>query len=149
MKRHFGNAFSRLLRGGTTLSGAEHEVLVRLISELPPPLRGVVESQFTLYNLVQRESDGRALNFYLMSGMSPTNVGLPTLVHEGIDVPLVRLHLEVAGDNEPLHAVLTAVRGRAFSVTLNRPVAATISPTDLLTKHVTQAWRSNFRIGDA
>ena len=148
IKRHFGNAVSRVLRGGTTLRAAEHEVLVRLVKELPAPLRVIVESQFAQYNLVQREVDGRALNFYRIRWLSPTTRGLPLLSQQGDEAPLIRLHLEVAGEKEPLHAVLGAVAGRAFCVSLSRPIAASLSPDDLHTKSVTQAWRSNFTVGD-
>ena len=63
MKRAFGNTITRLLWGGTTLNPVEHQLLERLVAELPTPIRMVAEQQLYACNLVQREADGRALNF--------------------------------------------------------------------------------------
>jgi hypothetical protein len=53
-------------------------LLEQLVASLPPPLRSAVESQFDAYNLVQREVDGRALNFYRKKGRKANNMeGLP------------------------------------------------------------------------
>ncbi len=143
MKRHFGSWPSRLMRGGTTLNDGEHHILTLLVSELPPKLREKVERQFDSYDLVQREIDKRTLNFY------PRRPGVPPhpamLLRSKVEVaPLVRLNVNVAGQSEVLNAVLTAVRGRAFSVSFNRPIPPNVSPTDLSVMKVTQAWLSNF-----
>jgi hypothetical protein len=145
VKRTFGTWFTRLMRGGTTLTGGEHHVLCLLVGALPAHLRGVVERQFESYNLVQREVDGRALNFYRVrlgkSGVLPVE----SLLKSKLDVaPLVRISMKVAGENEPLHAVLTAVNGRAFSVSLGRAMSERATPETLSVDSVTQAWRSNF-----
>jgi hypothetical protein len=58
--------------------------------------------------------------------------------------PLVRISATVAGEIEPLHAVLTAVNGRAFSVSFNRAVSERVRPEALSVDKVTQAWKSNF-----
>jgi len=143
MKRHFGSWASRLIRGGTTLNDGEHHVLTLLVSELPPHLREKVERQFESYDLVQREIDKRTLNFY------PRRRGVPPsaemLLKSKAEVaPLVRIRVNVAGQSEALNAVLTAVNGRAFSVSFNRPVPKSVSAVDLSVGKVTQAWLSNF-----
>ena len=143
MKRHFGSWASRLFRGGTTLSDSEYHILSLLVAELPPRLRERVEQQFDSYDLVQREVDNRTLNFY------PRRPGVPLaaaiILKSKLEVaPLMRLNLSVAGQPEPLNAVLTAVRGRAFSVSFNRALSANVSPADMSVKKVTHAWQSNF-----
>ena len=145
VKRSFGTWITRLMRGGQTLSDAEHHLLCLLIGELPPHLRGTVERQFESYNLAQREVDGRALNFYRVrlgtSGVLP----VAPLLNSKLEVaPLVRISARIAGEIEPLHAVLTAVRGRAFSVSFSRAVPRSTTAEALSVDNVTQAWRSNF-----
>lgn len=58
------HTLSRFLRGGVVLGALEGWALQTLVSSLPPELRQIVEAQFQRYVLVQREVDGRALNFY-------------------------------------------------------------------------------------
>src|SRR5512139_853886 len=109
VKRTFGNWLTRLVRGGQTLTDAEHRLLCLLVEELPPHLRDTVERQFASYNLAQREIDRRALNFYRVrlgrSGVLPVT---PRLASKLDVAPLVRISATVAGEVEPLHAVLTA-----------------------------------------
>jgi hypothetical protein len=50
--------------GGTRRSDGEYALLNALVAALPDGLRSIVTSQFATYNLVQREQDNRALNFY-------------------------------------------------------------------------------------
>jgi hypothetical protein len=142
MKRTFGSFITRLLWGGTELTNVEFQLLQHLVASLPSPLRSVVEKQFGAYNLVQREVDGRALNFYRKKGGSASNMeGLPLLDMGVEEAPLVRLSANVAGDAEPLHATLHAVKGRVFCMALNRAVRSEGSVT---VSDVKQAWRSNF-----
>lgn len=146
MKRTFGNFIERILWGGAKLTDVEFEILRHLVSSLPPPLRSVVESQFEAYNLVQREIDGRALNFYRKKRGKVTDMeGLALLDMAVEEAPLIRLTATVAGDIGPVHATLTAVHGRVFCISLNRPV----SPNGIVTvSNIKQAWRSNFRMPD-
>jgi hypothetical protein len=148
VKRTFGSWVTRLLRGGQTLTDAEHRLLCLLVGELPPQLRETVARQFESYNLVQRESDRRALNFYRVrvgrTGVLPVT---PLLTSKVEVAPLVRMSAKIAGEAEPLHVVLTAVSGRAFSVSFSRAVPREITPDGLSVDKVTQAWRSNF-VGD-
>ena len=146
MKRHFGSWASRFLRGGTTLSDGEHHVLSLMIAELPPHLREKVERQFESYDLVQREVDKRTLNFY--SRRPGSSLPAASLLKSKLEVaPLVRVSLRVAGHLDALNAVLTAVNGRAFSASFNRPVPPSVSPADVSVEKVTQAWLSNFDEG--
>jgi hypothetical protein len=150
VKRTFGAWFTRVLRGGQTLTDAEHRLLCLLVAALPPQLRDTVERQFASYNLAQRESDGRALNFYRVrlgrSGVLPVS---PLLSLKAEEAPLVRIRAKVEGETLPLQAVLTAVNGRAFSVSFSRSVPKRVRAEALSVDKVTQAWRSNLDSLDA
>lgn len=70
---------------------------------------------------MQREVDGRALNFYLFkNGSVSFSDDLPQIEMKADESPLVRASLSVEGE-KPLHPVLAAVRGRVFCVSFSRP----------------------------
>lgn len=143
MKRNFGNWLSRLFRSGAVLSPLEYDLLVALVRALPLPMRSIVIAQFESYNLVQREIDGRALNFYRMRNGRPNDMqGLPLLRTARIEAPLMRISATIEGEREPIHAVLTAVEGRAFCVSLSRRVHHRIYGGIRQVTRVEQAWRS-------
>ena len=135
----FGNWLTRALRGGVTLAPAEQWLLTRLVEALPEHLRPTVQTQLRLYNLAQREIDGRAINLYCRPALPPQVPILPMLPR---DAPLIRLSASV-GEGEPVHATLNAVSGRVFCMALNRSVQA-LSTSNLQVTQVTEAWRSNF-----
>ena len=142
MKRTFGNFFTRLLWGGTMLTEVEFQLLQQLVTSLPPSLRSVVERQFAAYNLVQREIDGRALNFYRRKGKRANNMeGLPLLGMTVGEATLVRLTANIAGETEPVHATLGVVKGRVFCMALSRAIP---SRGNVTVSGVKQSWRSNF-----
>ncbi len=146
MKRHFGTILTRSFFGaGTSLTDIEHRLTEELISSIPDWLRVTVEMQIDGYDLVQREVDGRALNFYRKgSGRSGSMDGLPTLEKHGDEAPLMRITVQLGDEPEPVHATLNAVCGRVFCVAFSRrvdgiPSTATVTVTDRK-----DAWRSNF-----
>lgn len=97
---------------------------------------------------MQREVDKRSLNFYRVrtwrGGLLPVT---PTLRSKLEVAPLIRVSMNVSGEPKPLHAVLTAVGGHAFSVSFDRAVSRTSGPADYSIEKVTQAWLSNFDEG--
>lgn len=149
MKTSFGTAISRFLRGGVLLSELESEITKRLVSELPAELRETVEAQFSAYELVQREVDGRALNFYPRRKEMRGRFSAPLLQMEVAEAPLVRMQFSVGNPPVVLHAVLTAVQGRAFCVSFSQDVRRLPSPATLEVSKVVHAWRSNFKIASA
>lgn len=143
VKRHFGGFFVRLLQGGTTLSDTEHAILCSLVHALPTELQTTVTAQLNAYNLVQRETDGRALNFYRFKNGSPSYIDdLPQIRMKTDETPLVRASLRIEGDMEPLHAVLAAVHGRVFCVSFSRP-PLTKTARSVQVLDTEQSWRSS------
>ena len=127
------------------LRKGEHQIVSSLVSELPDHLRTTVESQFSEYNLAQREVDGRTLNFYKMSLFSARPLQPRALLHgERAETPLIRVSVATPGESEPLHATLNAVAGRAFCASFSRPVPEVLDGQALKITKVTHAWQSNF-----
>src|SRR5690606_41300816 len=122
MRTQFGTRLSRFLRGGVVLSALEGWAVRTLVSSLPPDLQQIVEAQFQRYVLVQREVDGRALNFYPRRSELKGGLNAPLLQMDREDAPLVRIKISVANPSCTLHAVLSAVLGRAFCVSFNEDV---------------------------
>jgi hypothetical protein len=145
VKTIFGTTLSRLLRGGVLLSELELEIAKRLVSELPTDLRATVEAQFSAYELVQREVDGRALNFYPRRKDMRNRFPAPLLQMEVAEAPLVRMQFSLGNPSVVLHAVLTAVQGRVFCVSFSHDVRPFQNPAKLEVLKVVHAWRSNFR----
>ena len=146
MKRHFGTFLTRSFFGaGASLTDIEHRMIEELISSLPDWLRATVETQMDSYDLLQREVDGRALNFYRKrSGTSDRTDGLPILEMRGDEAPLMKITVRLGDEPEPVHATLNAVCGRVFCVAFSRrvdliPRTATVAVTDRK-----DPWRSNF-----
>lgn len=146
MKRHFGTFLTRSFLGaGTDLTEVEHRITEELIASLPEWLKTTVEIQMDAYNLVQREIDGRALNFYRKRlGRGVCMDGLPSLEMHGDEAPLARITLQVGGGRETVHATLNAVAGRVFCIAFNRRVDALPVGTTLTVTDRKEAWRSNF-----
>ena len=104
------------------LRKGEYQIISSMVAELPDHLRSTVESQFSEYNLAQREVDGRALNFYKMSLLSTKPTPPQAMLHSNKEAPLIRVSASTPGEAEPLHATLRAVAGRAFCASFSRPV---------------------------
>jgi len=149
MRTQFGTRLSRFLRGGVVLSALEGWAVRTLVSSLPPDLQQIVEAQFQRYVLVQREVDGRALNFYPRRSEMTAGLSAPALQMEGEEAPLVRIKFSVAGHGCSLHAVLSAVLGRAFCVSFNKDVRPFAAASGFELENVEQSWRSNFNVAKA
>ncbi|MEP7282387.1 MAG: hypothetical protein ABI696_10450 [Rubrivivax sp.] len=148
MKRYFGSFLLRRLRGGVVLRREEHQVVSSMIAELPDHLRATVESQFNQSNLVQRESDGRALNFYRMGLFRTKPLSPRTRLPGGAgDSPLIRVSVSVPGEEHPLRATLSAVAGKAFCASFSRPLPDTDSERPLRITEVVPAWMASFPAG--
>jgi hypothetical protein len=146
MKRNFGGLLTRWLRGGVRLTDAEHFLLVALVRSLDTEIRGIVESHFEEYNLAQREADGRAINFYRvrLGRRAPLGVSKP-LQTIALETPLIRIAVAASNGGEALHAVLTAVGGRAFCVTFDRaPQDGEFGPGASVIRSI-QSWKSEVR----
>lgn len=112
---------TRLLRGGVSPSHGERRLLEALVAHLPEHLREVVDAQLGECNLVQREVDGRALNFYRVSGWPGRPQPPSRMLGSTKEATLVRLTMDTEGFGQ-WHATLSAVGGRVFCMAVSRPV---------------------------
>jgi hypothetical protein len=145
MKRRFGTLITRLLWGGTTLTKLECLVVEAMIENLPEWLGKTVRSQIEGYNLVQREHDGRTLNFYRKLGGRPNNMeGLPLLNMNCEDAKLVGVTFRFADIDAKIDATITAIRGRMFCVSFDRALRTIKTKAPPIAEHVRHSWRSHF-----
>jgi hypothetical protein len=130
------------------LSGLEAWALRTLVSSLPPQLREIVEAQFQRYVLVQREIDGRALNFYPRRREVRKGLSAPLLAMDSEAAPLARARISIADPSATLHAVLHAVHGRAFSLSFSEDARRFATASGFALEHLDQSWRSSFRLAN-
>lgn len=146
MRWHFGNPFTRLLWNGTKLRERESQLLALAVDELPADLRRIVDAQLHVFNLVQREVDGRALNFYRKRGRQADDMtGVELLPMKSPEAPLVKITVQFDDDAQPVHAVLTAVQNRVFCLSLSRSLPAQPGGRASL-MHSVASWRSNVAV---
>ena len=98
---------------------------------------------------VQREHDGRALNFYRKkNGQAASGQDFPLFETKEAEAPLTRLIATFEGDSEPLHATLVAVSGRAFCMSFSRQPPPSVRQESMRVTSSRQAWRSNVLLPD-
>ena len=147
MKRKFGSFLTRSFLGpGINLTDVEHFLVDELIRSLPDWLKNIVEAQIEAYNVVQREVDGRALNFYSRGTGRYTNLSnkIPNLTMLVEEAPMMRITAQIGDDPDLVHATLNAVQGRVFCVAFSRRVDRYPPATTVRVIDSTDAWRSNF-----
>jgi hypothetical protein len=141
MKTKFGNIMTRLLNGGAVLTSIEAQILIEFVNALPPDLRLPVEQELHAYNLVQRESDGRAINFYRKEFGRPVSGGFPLLPVRSGEVKLLSFAFTVDGQQKRFHATMSSVNRRFFCMNFSddlRPFAS----NKIKVLEVTESWRS-------
>ena len=143
MKTKFGNILTRISRGGVVLMPIEEALLKCTVEELPASLRSIVESQINTYNLVQREIDGRALNFYRITRGRVKRDDLQPLPIKAGEIKLLSVAFSIEADTKYMHATLSAVNKYFFCMALSECLKPYKNSNRIFIKHVRQSWRSN------
>jgi len=139
MKLVYGNKFYRALRGGVTLSPFELRALELCIQALPVDMAKVIIEQIEQFNLVQREVDWRALNFYKIRGFRKVCEIRPLLALKSDDAPLVKVAFSIP-NGETINAVIHVFKGRFFSINFGASTKPVKDITELEIKKVTKSW---------
>jgi hypothetical protein len=143
MRETFGNPISRLLNGGVTLTTIEKKILKATIEALPPILRSTAETQLGGFNLVQREIDGRALNFYRKKFGRVIRDGLPVLPIKKGEIKLLALAFSIPGRPDSFHVTATAIDGYFFCLAFSHDLRPFAACDNLSVTKVTESWRSS------
>jgi hypothetical protein len=143
MKTKFGNLVTRIFRGGVVLMPIEEALLRLSVEELPTALQSIVESHINAYNLVQREVDGRALNFYRIEGRRVKRDDLQPLPIKSGEVELLSVAFSIEANAEDMHATLSAVDKYFFCMALSKSLKPYKNSDRIFIKRVKQSWRSN------
>jgi hypothetical protein len=142
MNFEFGNLFTRLIWGGVRLLPLERAVLSLLVKSLPEQLREIVVTQLQACNLVQREVDGRALNFYRMVRGRASRAGVPDLPVKPGEVLLLKMAFRLPDDDRLLHATMTAIDRQFFCASFSQDLRPLGESTRIIVQGVTNSWRS-------
>jgi hypothetical protein len=143
MKTKFGNLLTRIFRAGVVLMPVEKALLRLSLEELPTALKSIVESQINVYNLVQREVDGRALNFYRIKGRRVNRDDLQPLPIKSGEVKLLTVTFSIEGNTEDMHATLSAVDKFFFCLAMSECLKPYKNSDRIFIKRVKKSWRSN------
>ena len=143
MKTKFGNLVTRILQGGVVLMPVEEALLRLSVEELPSALRSIIESHINACNLVQREVDGRALNFYRIKGGRVKRDDLQPLPIKPGEVKLLSVAFSIEVNAKEMHATLSAVNKYFFCMALSECLKPYKSSERIFLKRVKQSWRSN------
>ena len=141
MKLVYGNIFNRAIRGGVTLSPFELRALELCVQALPADMAKIILEQIEQFNLVQREVDWRALNFYRIRGFRKVCDVRPLLSLKSEDVPLVKVVFSTQ-NGETINAVIHVFKGRLFSINFGASTKPIKDITELEIIKVTKSWLS-------
>ena len=142
MNFKFGNLFTRLFWGGVKLLPLEQAVLSQLVELFPEQFREILETQLEACNLVQREVDGRALNFYRMVRGRVTREGVPNLPVRSGEVLLLKMTFNLHDRPELIYATMTAIDRQFFCINLSQDLRPIGNYTKIVAQDVTNSWRS-------
>ena len=143
MKLPRSSHWTRLFRGGVSLTTFEGAVLLQFLGHLPEHLREVVQAQLAACNLIQRDPESLELRFYPMKGPTPDWSRLPALPIEPGEVKLLSLTIQPGASRETVRAEFWAVDRRFFMVEFGSSVASYAGMGGMIVKQVTEAWRLN------
>jgi len=136
----------RLLKGGVKLTPVEGQLLELFQSSVPSEIQIPLDRQIAAYNLVQREIDGKALNFYRIRRWKVYRDDLPKLPVSPGEIKLLSMELEESAASDVFHATFWAVDGYFFCINLSESTEHT-APQQIRIRKVKQCWRSNLILG--
>ena len=124
----------------------EKQVLQQLIQALPQILRTPIEAQLNAYNLVQREIDGRALNFYRKKLRHLVRDDMPPLPVKTGEIKLLGLSFSISDFTQKIHATATAIDKYFFCISFSHDLRPFATHNIITIVDVTQSWRSNIEM---
>lgn len=132
---------------GNSITVTEHYVLSMLVDSLPDHAKNIVERQFELYDIMQREVDGRALIFFVCKKVIGNPVSVPLLSGSKLeDYPLISGTFSIKGEPKKLHAKLHVVHGRVFCLKLSFSIKHLREIQYIQLIKIKEVWRSNLPI---
>lgn len=133
--------FLRILRGGTRPTSFEKLCIESCLTHLPEQIKDVANSQLAQYNLIQREIDGRALNFYKIVRFNQISEPSNLLPIKSKDCVLLKIEIET-DTQEKLNVTLHATGYRIFCIQFSRSVSNLKSIKEISVTKCTQSWRN-------
>ena len=142
MKLEFGNNLQRFFGGGVKLWSIEKILLVKFFEYLPDGIRRTVEKQIDQYNLVQREINGRAVNFYCKKFLN-SGAKIPLLTTKVVETKLLSIQFKIPDEKNDLNANFWLVNGRFFSINFSHDMRPFKKVEKVNILDVKNSWRSN------
>lgn len=135
--------WTRLLRGGVTLTAFDQFLLRRLEQQVPAEMANALRQQWRALNLIQRSPDWQELRFYRLVAGRVDRAALPKLAVRDGEVKLLSLALRPANDVKVLHVNFWAVDGWFFNLNANCSLRPFRELSDMAVAAVEHSYRSN------
>ena len=130
----------RILRGGIRPTSFEQLCIEACLKNLPEQIKDMANTQLAQYNLIQREIDGRALNFYKVARFNQIVEPSNLLPIKSKDCVLLKIEVET-DTKESVNVTLHATGYRVFCIQFSRSVSNLKSTKEIAVKKITQSWR--------
>jgi hypothetical protein len=135
--------WSRIARGGVSLTAFDRFLLLALAEHVPPDLATALRQQWCGLNLIQRSPDWQELNFYRVVWGRVDRNRLPKLPIRDGEVKLLSVALRPTGEPGLLHVTFWAVDGWFFNLNANRSLKPFGALTAMDVEAVEHSYRSN------
>ncbi|MHA2852290.1 hypothetical protein, partial [Vibrio harveyi] len=135
------NKLRKMILGCTDLTPFEEQSIKLCIDNLPENLKGIAAAQFKEYNLIQREYDGRTVNFYKVKCLRKVVNPNQLLPIKTDDCVLIKLELKTIS-NERIGVTLHATGHRIFSASFSKDVSNLGKIEGMRLEKLTKSWRS-------
>lgn len=135
------NKLRKMILGCTELTQFEEQSIKLCIENLPENLKGIAAAQLKEYNLIQREYDGRTVNFYKVKCLRKVVNPNQLLPIKTDDCVLIKLELKTIS-NERIGVTLHATGHRIFSASFSKDASNLGKIEGMRLEKLTKSWRS-------
>ena len=143
MKNVFGNIITRTIGSGVSLTKIEKELLELLPINLPPNVAEIIIQQIDTFNLVQREADGRALNFYYIVKGKINRDSMPIIKTKKDETKLLAITFIIEKEPREFHATFTAISGVFFCMNFSDDLRSYKKKSKITVAKISKSWKSD------
>jgi hypothetical protein len=135
--------WTRLLRGGVSLTPLDRFLLRRLEQHVPAEMATALRHQWRALKLIQRSPDWQELRFYRLVTDQVHGAERSKLPVRDGEVKLLSVALRPTGEAEVLHVNFWAVDGWFFNLNASRSLRQFRDLSDVVVEAVEHSYRSN------
>lgn len=143
MKKQFSNFLLNLTRNGKQLSNLEEKLLSVFFDHVPEKIGVIIKQQFKPYNLLQREIDGRATNFYRIKKGKVKRDDLPKLETKQNETKLMSMGFRIKNVDKNMYVTFWAVDGYFFCMNFSDNINEYLQEKEVEIFQIEKSYKSN------